>query len=360
MMLWPDRSAGELRGELTIDPELTRSLDVQPTPEHSHAVVEFLKRNIQISADAVLVPLDFEIRELWVRGGATPGDLIVFTVPLGRGSRDLRVFASDAFKALVVSVQVVSDTGTIDTTSWLARGNEWTPSYRIGAGWQQSGWRSGVADVFSVDPPPESRLTEDRSAIAMRFIGSGFEHILPGGFDHVLFVAALVLGSARRYRRLLLSLSLFTIAHTLTLALGKLELVKVSPGLVEPLIAFSIFALAVHNLWQRQRSERPALTGSRAPMAEVARSSVVFCFGLVHGLGFANALSELSFDTAHFALALVSFNVGVELGQLVVALLLSLLLHPVREPHSLRKYAVLPGSAVIAAAGLVLAIDRLR
>jgi hypothetical protein len=85
---------------------------------------------------------------------------------------------------------------------------------------------------------------------------------------------------------------------------------------------------------------------------------VVFCFGLVHGLGFASALSELSFDPDQLVLALLSFNLGVELGQVVVVALLALALHSIRRWRELERFATLAGSAAIAASGLVLAIDR--
>jgi hypothetical protein len=84
----------------------------------------------------------------------------------------------------------------------------------------------------------------------------------------------------------------------------------------------------------------------------------VFCFGLVHGLGFANALAELSFDREHLLLALFSFNVGVELGQVVVVALLALAFYWIRDPRPLRRYVTLPGSLAIAACGLVLVVTR--
>jgi HupE / UreJ protein len=404
VMLWPDPSAGALRGQLTFDPELTRSKDAQPSAAYELAVVEFLKANVQLTLDGRAVPISFQVRELWVRGGATLGDLVVFSVPLPRGARELRMFASDAFKALVVSVQRVREAGQVDTTSWLLGRGEWTPVYRIGAGWQQPGWRDGGPDVFldtvgaadstskgtaasgsvasgsvasgsvadgsgahrgaptpaapalsitaptAVSAPADNSRAARPASLAAHFVRLGFEHILPGGVDHMLFVAGLVLGSARRYRQVLISLSLFTLAHTLTLGLGNFHILSVPPRIVEPLIAFSIFLLGVDNLRARTRA---------ADSRDAGRYAVVFCFGLIHGLGFANALSELAFDRSQLVLALFSFNLGVELGQIVVVGLLALMLYLIRERRSLERYATLAGSAAIAMSGLFMVFERL-
>lgn len=362
-MLWPDPTTAELRGEITFDPELTRSKDARPTPDDARRAIEFLNDHVDLTLDARRAPLHFEVRELWMRGGATLGDVVSFSTPLDASVRELRLRAS-GFKALIVSVQRVPATtvpGPIETTSWLLRTDEWTPAYHLDTGWGEPGWRAGGPDAFNdVSPsgtsaPPEvvaPNAGEARAAssagLAPRFVRLGFEHILPGGLDHVLFVSGLVLARARRYGQVLVSLSLFTLAHTITLALGHFQLVQVSPHVVEPLIAFSIFVLGVDNLRSRRSVDAPA----------AARHLVVFSFGLVHGLGFASALSELAFDPDHLVLALFSFNLGVELGQVAVVALLALLLHAMRRWRELERYTTLAGSAAIAASGLVLMIHR--
>ena len=363
VMLWPDRQKGELRGELTLDPELTRSKDAAPSEEHARRVLEFVNAHLQLTLDRRPVALALEIRELWVRGGATLGDVVRFKAPLSASDHELRLHAA-GFAALVVSVQRVParagsgsasvPPGRIETASWLLGKDDWTPAYGLDTGWQASGWREGGPDVFSDAAPPELAPARDapRSAsslgLAVRFVRLGFEHILPGGVAHVLFVAGLVLAGARRYRQILISLSLFTLAHSVTLALGSLQIAQVSPQVVEPLIAFSIFVLGADNLRARRSVETPP----------GARYALVFCFGLVHGLGFASALSELSFDADHLLLALSSFNVGVELGQVAVVALLALLLHAIRQRQKLEQYATLAGSAAIAVSGLVMVIER--
>jgi len=324
LMLWPDRTTHELRGELTFDPELTRSKNDLPSLAAEQRVLQFLAANLRITLDGRELPLHYEVRELWVRGGATLGDLVVFTATLPESSSELRVFA-EGFPGLVVSVQVPGERYRTETTSWLLGQAEWTPAYQLGAGGQH-----GI------------------SKEAGHFIRLGFEHILPRGADHMLFVAGIVLGNVRRYRRVIVSLTLFTLAHTLTLALSNLLEVRIPAQLVEPLIALSICFLGVDNLRER----------SSGASSEVGRQLLVFCFGLVHGLGFANALSELTFDREQLLLALFSFNVGVELGQLAVVGLLALVLYWIPDQRSLRRYVTLPGSVAIAASGLFLVIER--
>lgn len=380
LMLWPDRAAGELRGELTIDPELTREKDARPDAASARRAIEFLAAHLALSLDGRAAPLAFEVRELWERGGATLGDVVRFSTPLAGSVRELRVRAR-GFPALVVSVQQRASAAPgqgatpapsatpMETTSWLLSGDGWTPAYRLDGGWQASGWRSGGPDVFAEvsgaldavgalpgeagEAPPRlgpaaPEPIEAAWTSAARFVRIGFEHIVPDGVDHLLFVAGLVLARARRFRQVLVSLSLFTVAHTLTLALGHFQLVRAPSGLIEPLIALSIMAVGLDNL----RAPRPV--EARAWL----RYAVVFGFGLVHGLGFASALSELSLDRERLLLALFCFNLGVELGQVAVAASLLLAWLAARRWATLERYATLAGSAAIAAAGLLLVIDR--
>ena len=135
------------------------------------------------------------------------------------------------------------------------------------------------------------------------YLWVGFEHILPLGLDHILFVIGLFLLSTA-LRPLLIQITAFTLAHTVTLALGALGYISIPGSIVEPLIALSITAVAVENvLSDRLHRWRPV---------------VVFLFGLLHGLGFAGVLSEFGFAPGQFVASLVAFNIGVEIGQLVV------------------------------------------
>lgn len=135
------------------------------------------------------------------------------------------------------------------------------------------------------------------------YIPVGFDHILPKGLDHILFVLGLFFLSTR-LRPLIWQVSAFTVAHTITLACGALGLVKVNPDIVEPLIAASIVFVAVENIFSRRLHSW--------------RTLIIFGFGLLHGLGFASVLAEFGLPQSQFIPALIGFNVGVELGQLTV------------------------------------------
>jgi hypothetical protein len=182
------------------------------------------------------------------------------------------------------------------------------------------------------------------TAVAAEFVKQGFLHILPGGLDHILFVLGLFL-IATRAKPLLLQVTAFTVAHTATLALSACGVVTLPGSVVEPLIAVSIVYVAVENIVSRD--------------VGAARMAVVFAFGLLHGLGFAGALADLGLPSGSKALALVSFNVGVELGQLAVlaAACLALAL-PLRGKPWYRARVVVPGSVAIAALGAFWAVTR--
>ena len=171
------------------------------------------------------------------------------------------------------------------------------------------------------------------------FVLLGIEHILTG-FDHLCFLLALLLVAAR-LRDVLAVVTTFTLAHSITLAAAATGLVSLSPRIVEPLIAASIVYIGLENLILR-----------RTPRYRVA---LVFGFGLVHGLGFASALGERLPGVTGWAIVppLVSFNVGVELGQLAVAGLLVPLIYLARtRPNfSLRWQPAM--SLAIATAGAI-------
>jgi hypothetical protein len=175
-------------------------------------------------------------------------------------------------------------------------------------------------------------------------IALGFTHIVPGGLDHVLFVLGLFL-LASRTRTLLLQISVFTLAHSATLALAALGLVSVPSSIVEPLIAVSIAYIAIENLMTTSISKW--------------RLATVFGFGLLHGLGFAGALADLGISGTDLPVTLVGFNLGVELGQLAVVVTAAVVMRllPVASKNR-RRYLTNPASAAIAAIGLFWAVER--
>jgi hypothetical protein len=151
--------------------------------------------------------------------------------------------------------------------------------------------------------PVEGGLTVSAGQVFWDYIGVGFTHIVPKGLDHILFVVGLFLLSPR-LKPLLIQITSFTIAHSVTLALAMMGLISAPASIVEPLIAASIVFIAVENL----------VTNRLSPW----RPFVVFGFGLLHGLGFAGVLTEFGLSPAHFASGLIGFNIGVEFGQLAV------------------------------------------
>jgi hydrogenase/urease accessory protein HupE len=175
-------------------------------------------------------------------------------------------------------------------------------------------WLDGQSRVFTLTSgQPDVKLygsADDKRGmgeIASAYIVLGVEHIL-GGFDHLLFVLALLFLVSFN-RRLVLTISAFTLAHSLTLALSALGLLTLRSPPVEATIALSIMLVAAEALHKEQTLSR------RWPAV------VAFLFGLVHGLGFAGALADIGLPQQHLFVALLTFNVGVELGQLLVVAL---------------------------------------
>ena len=174
------------------------------------------------------------------------------------------------------------------------------------------------------------------------YLGLGVEHILLG-FDHVLFVVALILQGGSLLSALAI-VSAFTLAHSITLVLSVLDVVSTPGRIVEPVIALSIAYVAAENVFRRDR-------------AVSRRWAVGFVFGLVHGFGFAGALREVGLPAEGLASVLLGFNLGVEAGQaLIVAALVPVLMWFRRFPWQGR--LVRTSSVAILAAGILLLVER--
>lgn len=182
-----------------------------------------------------------------------------------------------------------------------------------------------------------------RWEIVQQYLVLGYTHILPKGTDHILFVLGLFLLSAH-VKPVLLQVTAFTVAHSITLGLSIYGVLSLPPAIVEPLIALSIAYVAVENL----------VTGR----LHAWRVLVVFLFGLLHGLGFAGVLRELGLPRSQFLTALLSFNVGVEIGQLTVIAAAALLLWPALGRDWYRPRVAIPLSIAIALVGLYWTIAR--
>jgi hypothetical protein len=179
----------------------------------------------------------------------------------------------------------------------------------------------GDERVFTLAGDPGLvRLDPRWNQAATRFVGLGFAHIL-SGVDHLLFLVCLIL-PVRRFRQLLLIVTAFTVAHSITLfaaAFGWSPHALWFTPVIETLIAASIVYMALENIVIAASSHDGADGGSGAGSAIGRRWAIAFAFGLVHGFGFSFALQEkLQLAGSHLVASLISFNVGVELGQIVV------------------------------------------
>ncbi|HRH45851.1 MAG TPA: HupE/UreJ family protein [Pyrinomonadaceae bacterium] len=175
-----------------------------------------------------------------------------------------------------------------------------------------------------------------------RFLPLGVEHIL-FGYDHLLFLFALLL-TVKSFGEIAKIVTSFTVAHSITLSLATLNIINVSPAIVEPLIALSIVFVGLENLFKREQNGRWVLT---------------YVFGLIHGFGFASALQEIGIGAGvGVAIPLLSFNLGVEIGQIAVVLVLLPILWKLHKSSFYHSRFVPIGSVVVALAGIYWLIER--
>jgi hypothetical protein len=194
------------------------------------------------------------------------------------------------------------------------------------------------------DPGGAPGPAPDEEAVVWRFIVLGFTHILPHGLDHILFVLGLFFFSTF-LRPLLIQVTAFTIAHSITLGMSIMGVFSLPASIVEPLIALSIVVVAAENIFFRK--------------LKPSRWILVFAFGLIHGLGFAGVLRELGLPEGKFVQVLLSFNVGVELGQLaVIAIAAALTAWMWKKPWYFKR-VVVPVSLFIGGVGMYWFIERL-
>ena len=178
----------------------------------------------------------------------------------------------------------------------------------------------------------------------LEYIPVGFTHILPKGLDHILFVLGLLFLTPKFYP-LLLQISIFTLAHTITLAISSLKIITISSKIVEPLIAASIIYIAVENFFNSSLTKN--------------RSITIFFFGLLHGLGFASVLSSFGLPSTNFVWALVGFNIGVEIGQItIIFVFYAICIYWIKTKNYYTKFISMPGSAIIALIGVFWFFER--
>jgi len=225
----------------------------------------------------------------------------------------------------------------------------WAASYgplilrQVGAG--ENAYEAFLISGDLSAPLPRSAIaTEGRIAVFLRYIGVGFQHIVPLGVDHILFVLGLFFFSTQ-FRPLLWQVTAFTVAHTVTLALAATGLITIPASIVEPLIAASIVFVGVENILNFGNTR--------------ARTALVFAFGLLHGLGFASVLGDFGIASGRFVEALLGFNIGVELGQLaVIACAFALVGAWFAQRPWYRPAIAVPVSVIISLIGLYWVIER--
>ena len=244
--------------------------------------------------------------------------VIVLEFPISNGTSRLDWKMSPEFGDHVI--RLMNQEGEVVSTQWVRNGERSPPVSLEGL---------SQGDFLS-------RLLE--------YMKIGFTHILPKGLDHILFVLGLFLLSAR-WKPLLIQVTSFTVAHTVTLSLSMYGIASVPTIIVEPLIALSIVYVGLENVMTKELKHwRPIL---------------VFLFGLLHGLGFAGVLGEIGIPKPFFLESLIAFNLGVELGQLVVIGIAYLLVGWIFSRRSWYRMAVvIPGSLTISLIGVWWVYER--
>ena len=180
--------------------------------------------------------------------------------------------------------------------------------------------------------------------VVIYYLKLGFSHIIPQGFDHILFVVGLCLLN-QKVKSILWQATAFTIAHSITLALSMKSIIIAPSAVVEPIIALSILFVAIENM----------LITELKPW----RIALVFSFGLIHGLGFASSLNEIGLPRNKFFTSILSFNIGVELGQIAIILaVFCLLILPFGKKEYYRKWVVFPVSILIGLVALYWTVER--
>ena len=216
-----------------------------------------------------------------------------------------------------------------------------------------------VSAVFPADNATQTFTLASGSTLSQlsTYIADGVKHIAIG-FDHILFLVALLLPAVltREGRRwlpvadirsafwsVLKLITAFTIAHSITLSLASFDVVRLPSRLVESLIAASVLVTAIDNIW---------------PFLPRRRWLVAFAFGLIHGFGFASVLADLNLPNSSLLLSLLGFNIGVEVGQLILVAVLVPLAYLSRSSRAYPRFALQTGSLVIAAVSLGWLLER--
>lgn len=201
-----------------------------------------------------------------------------------------------------------------------------------------------ITDASFTKESASNNSNESRWFTFFQFLRQGFDHIIPKGLDHIYFILGLFLFS-RKWRPLITQISMFTVAHTVTLGMTVVGLINLSPSIVEPIIAASLAFVALENIFR--------------PEDNRFRLFIVMLFGLIHGMGFAGALMDLNLPSATLITGLLGFNIGVEVGQLSVIFMAYALTFWIKNESKYRLFIVIPSSLIIALIGIWWTISRI-
>ena len=180
----------------------------------------------------------------------------------------------------------------------------------------------------------------------VKFFVLGIQHIIPKGLDHILFIFGLFLFSSS-LNKLIKQITIFTIAHSITLIFVSLSLIKINPQIVEPIIALSIVYVGLENIFKKY-------------IKEYMRYIIILFFGLLHGLGFALVLSDIGYRSSKLFLNLISFNIGIEVAQISIILFLYLIIAIKFAKNKYYRIAFqIPSSILIASIGFYWFIERI-
>lgn len=243
------------------------------------------------------------------------------TITLGTNSKDIILNHELAdFSAKTAAEVPVSPSSLSPTAPPLPASSSPTPKIKKIPDLPKKESTSLPREAVNVEQKQEGR--EDNLAIVTRrFISLGIEHIL-FGYDHILFLIVAVI-IITNFKNALILITSFTLAHSTTLILASLNLINITSRIVEPLIALSISLVAFRNIYIMRKGS--------ALVKLKERWLATFGFGLIHGLGFAGALTEIGIPRTYFFPALITFNIGIEIGQLLIFAALFVILRFIRR-----------------------------
>ena len=288
------------------------------------AFAETYRNGLMLTLDGAAIPLTSNITEIPDTGDVTKARIstLSFNAKLPKTTGELKWFYSSDYGDSVLRLFQPHRTEFPEPTlaNFVARGE------------------TATVNLSNLQP-------QSLGEIFLDYVTAGFDHIIPKGLDHILFVIGLFLFSAQ-LRPLVTQVTMFTLAHTITLVMGALGVVHLPGNIVEPLIAASIVLIAVENIFTAKLT--------------LWRPFVIFAFGLLHGLGFASVLSDFGLPSGLFVPALIAFNIGVEIGQLTVIAICFLTVGIwFRKKDWYHKVIVIPVSVTITLIALFWVLERI-